>query len=109
MSPEEGRRVPREEYTVPRTGYEPTKARSPLRLRLTLALLGVVWGAAAAAGFAVASQPGWAGLCAFIALIAVVDVFVVRHRMRQGAHYQPGRDVPPYPPVETRRPRGRKR
>ncbi|SEG16558.1 hypothetical protein SAMN05216223_103470 [Actinacidiphila yanglinensis] len=91
---------------MPRTGYEPTKARSPLRLRLTLALLGVIWGVAAAVGFAMASQPGWAGICAFIALVAVVDVFVVLHRIHQGPHYQPGRDVPPYRLPETRRPRG---
>jgi hypothetical protein len=85
------------------------QARSPLRLRLTLALLGVIWGAAAAVGFALASHPGWAALCAFIALTAVVDVFVVLHRMHQGPHYQPGRDVPPYRPVETRRTRDRTR
>lgn len=86
-----------------RTGYEPTKARSALRLRLALALLGLVWGVGAAVGFAFAGQPGWAGVCAFVALIAVADVLVVVHRIRQGSRYQPGRDVPPGPPVGTRR------
>jgi len=40
-----------------RTGYEPTQARSPLRLRLGLAVCGVVWGIAAAVGFALVAQP----------------------------------------------------
>lgn len=83
-----------------RTGYEPTQARSPLRLRLGLAVCGLVWGIAAAVGFAVFDQPGWAGLCAAIAALAVVDCAVVVRRMRQGAHYQPGRGVPPYPPAD---------
>jgi hypothetical protein len=86
-----------------RTGSEPRQARSPLRLRLTLAILGFVWATAAAVGFALASQPGWAGICAAIAAIAVVDTAVVVHRIHQGAHYQPGRDVPPYRPVEPPR------
>ncbi|BBB01209.1 hypothetical protein RVR_8494 [Actinacidiphila reveromycinica] len=85
-----------------RTGYEPTKARSALRLRLTLALLGVVWGAGAAVGCAYADRPGWAAVCALIALVALVDVFVVRYRMRQGTRYQPGRDEPPVPPADAR-------
>lgn len=87
-----------------RSGSEPIRARSALRLRLTFALLGVVWGAGAAAGFAVADLPGWAGLCAFIALVAVGDVLVVRHRMRQGGRYQPGRDEPSEPPPEPSQP-----
>lgn len=90
-----------------RTGYEPTQARSPLRLRLGLAVCGVVWGIAAAVGFALVAQPGWAALCALIAVVAAVDTAVVVHRMHQGPHYQPGRDVPPYRPVE--RPRSRRR
>ncbi|WP_037908163.1 DUF6343 family protein [Actinacidiphila yeochonensis] len=86
-----------------RTGYEPTQARSPLRLRLGLALFGLVWGAVAAVGFAVVGQPAWAGICALIAALALADCAVVVHRMRQGPHYQPGRDVPPYRPVERPR------
>ncbi|MFJ2957749.1 DUF6343 family protein [Streptomyces sp. NPDC087270] len=85
---------------MPRSGYEPMQARSALRLRLTFALLGVVWGVGAAVGFALVNLPGWAGLCAFVALVAVGDIFVVRYRMRQGARYQPGRDEPPNPPVD---------
>jgi hypothetical protein len=89
-----------------RTGYEPLEARSPLRLRLGLAVCGVVWGIAAAVGFAAFGQPGWAAVCAVIAALAVVDTAVVVHRIRQGPHYQPGRDVPPYRPV-GRNPRER--
>jgi hypothetical protein len=85
-----------------RTGSEPAQARSPLRLRLTLALCGVVWGAAAAVGFAVAGQPGWAAFVAFVAAVALVDTLVVIRHIRQGPHWQPGRDVPPYRPVEER-------
>jgi Family of unknown function (DUF6343) len=92
-----------------RTGYEPTQARSPLRLRLGLAVCGVVWGIAAAVGFALLAQPGWAALCALIAAVAAVDTAVVVHRMHQGAHFQPGRDIPPYRPVERPRRRGAKR
>lgn len=91
------------EHTAHRTGSEPVQARSPLRLRLALALFGLVWAAIASAGFAVAGQPGWAGVIAAIGLLALLDVIVVTRHIRQGPHYQPGRDVPPYRPVETRR------
>ena len=83
-----------------RTGSEPVQARSPLRLRLGLALFGLVWAVGGAVGFAGAGQPGWAALFAAIALVAGADLLVVVHRMRQGPHYQPGRDVPPYPPAD---------
>jgi hypothetical protein len=86
-----------------RTGYEPRQARSPLRLRLGLAVCGVVWGIAAAVGFGLVSLPVWAALCALIAAVAAVDAFVVVHRMHQGTRYQPGREVPPYRPAEPRK------
>lgn len=89
-----------------RTGYEPVQARSPLRLRLGLALCAVVWAAGGAAGFAVAGQPGWAAALAAVALLAVADAALVIRRMRQGPRYQPGRTIPPYPPAG---PRPRKR
>ncbi|WP_043181417.1 DUF6343 family protein [Streptomyces sp. NRRL F-5123] len=85
-----------------RTGYEPTQARSPLRLRFGLAVCGLVWGIAAAVGFAFFGQPGWAAFCAAIAALAAADCVVVVRHMRQGPHYQPGRDVPPYEPVRER-------
>jgi hypothetical protein len=89
-----------------RTGYEPVQARSPLRLRLGLAVCGVVWGIAGAVGFAVAGQPGWTWALAAVALVAAIDALVVVRRIRQGPHYQPGRTVPPYRPAD---PRPRKR
>jgi hypothetical protein len=90
-----------------RTGYEPVQARSPLRLRLALAVCGVVWATAAAYGFAYFGQPGWAAVCAVVAALACVDAVLVGRRIRQGPHYQPGRSVPPYRPVE-REPAGRR-
>lgn len=90
-----------------RTGYEPAQARSPLRMRLALAVCGVVWGAAAAAGFAVYHQPGWAAVCAVIAAVALLDALLVIRHIRQGPHYQPGRSIPPYRPVDSGPERGR--
>lgn len=86
-----------------RTGSEPVQARSALRLRLGLAVCGVVWGVAAAIGFAWVGQPGWAAVVAVIAAVAAVDAGVVIRHIRQGSHYQPGRGVPPYWPVEPGR------
>jgi Family of unknown function (DUF6343) len=85
-----------------RTGSEPVQARSPLRLRLGLALFGLVWAVGGMVGFAEANQDGWAGAFGAIALVAVVNMLVVVHRMRQGPHFQPGRDIPPYWPVDHR-------
>ncbi len=93
---------------MPRTGDEPAHARSPLRLRLGLALCGVVWGTAAAVGFAVLGQPGWAAFCALVAAVAAIDAVLVVRRIRQGPHFQPGRDIPPYRPVEPPRRRSRR-
>jgi hypothetical protein len=92
-----------------RTGYEPTQARSPLRLRLGLAVCGLVWGIAAAVGFAAFGQPGWAAFCAVIAAVAAADCAIVVRHMRQGPHYQPGRSVPPYRPVDGPGSRQRRR
>lgn len=72
-----------------RTGYEPTQARSPLRLRLGLAVCGLVWGIAAAVGFAIFDQPGWAGFCAAIAALAAADCVIVVRHMRQARTTSP--------------------
>ncbi|MFI2028451.1 DUF6343 family protein [Streptomyces buecherae] len=82
-----------------RTGDEPLHARSPLRLRLGLALWGLAWAVAGAVAFGGVGRPGWATACAVIAGVAALDVGCVLRRLRQGPHYQPGRDVPPYEPV----------
>jgi len=92
-----------------RSGDEPRHARSPLRLRLGLAGFGLVAALVAAAGVhSVAPGPVVAGFLV-IALVAVVDLVAVSREMRQGPHFQPGPDVPPYRPVdpEPRPRRGR--
>ncbi|MDT0451794.1 DUF6343 family protein [Streptomyces hesseae] len=83
-----------------RTGNEPMTARSPLRLRCGLASFGLVWTAAGTALFALAGRPGWAIACGVVMLVTVVDLVVIIRHIRQGPHYQPGRDVPPYEPVK---------
>lgn len=83
---------------VIRTGSEPLTARSPLRLRLGLAAFGLVWAVVGAVGFAVAGHTGFAVAFAVVGAVAVVDMLVVARHIRQGPHYQPGRDVPPYLP-----------
>ncbi|WP_037772788.1 DUF6343 family protein [Streptomyces sclerotialus] len=85
-----------------RTGSEPTEARSPLRTRRALALWGLVWAAAGAVLFAMADRPGWAAGCAVVAAVAATDLAIVCRHIRQGPHYQPGKDVPPYEPDRGR-------
>lgn len=90
-----------------RTGNEPMTARSPLRLRCGLATWGLVCAGAGTALFAVTGHPGWAIAFGILLLVTVVDLAVVVRHIRQGPHYQPGRDVPPYEPVrDPRRPGG---
>ncbi|MFI1220627.1 MULTISPECIES: DUF6343 family protein [unclassified Streptomyces] len=81
-----------------RTGSEPATARSPLRMRLWLSLWGMLWALFGLVAFSLTGRPGWAAACAVVLLLALVDLGVVTYRMRQGPHYQPGRDVPPYEP-----------
>ncbi|MEC4019747.1 DUF6343 family protein [Streptomyces sp. H27-D2] len=81
-----------------RTGNEPLNARSPLRLRLGLAVEGLITAVAGAVIFTIVGRPGWAIACGIIALTAAVDLIMVVRHLRQGPHYQPGRDVPPYEP-----------
>ncbi|MGW3583281.1 DUF6343 family protein [Streptomyces rubiginosohelvolus] len=86
------------EVIAMRTGSEPATARSPLRMRLWLSLWGMAWALFGLVAFAMNGRPGWAAACAAVLLLAVVDLCVITYRMRQGPHYQPGRDVPPYEP-----------
>ncbi|MCS0637372.1 DUF6343 family protein [Streptomyces sp. LP05-1] len=81
-----------------RTGNEPTTARSPLRTRLWLSLWGLLWAAGGTAAFALAGRTGWAVACGLLLVVVAVDLAVVVHRIRQGPHYQPGRNIPPYEP-----------
>jgi hypothetical protein len=84
-----------------RTGDEPTHARSPLRMRLVLACLGLVNGLLGVGifGFWLRTLPFFA-FFALVTLLSLGNIVVVGARIRQGAHYQPGPDVPPYHPVD---------
>ena len=83
-----------------RSGDEPRHARSPLRMRLTMALIGLASALAGVVFFLTQHAPGWVIACAVIGALAFADALVVAHHIRQGPHYQPGRDIPPYRPVE---------
>ncbi|MFJ6250840.1 MULTISPECIES: DUF6343 family protein [unclassified Streptomyces] len=81
-----------------RTGDEPVTARSPLRMRFWLSVWGLLWAAFGTIAFALVGRPGWAAACGVLFLVVLVDMVLVVRRMRQGPHWQPGRDVPPYGP-----------
>ncbi|MFD9004303.1 DUF6343 family protein [Streptomyces sp. NPDC059582] len=87
-----------------RTGSEPTTARSALRLRLGLTVWGLVWAVFGTVAFALAGRPGWAAACGALWLVVTVDLWMIVKHLRQGPHYQPGRDIPPYRPPEHRLP-----
>ncbi|MFG3488119.1 MULTISPECIES: DUF6343 family protein [unclassified Streptomyces] len=81
-----------------RSGNEPATARSPLRMRFWLGLWGLLWAAFGATAFALLGRPGWAAACGVLFLVVLVDLAMVVRHIRQGPHWQPGRDVPPYEP-----------
>ncbi|MFC7978381.1 DUF6343 family protein [Streptomyces cinereoruber] len=85
-----------------RTGSEPVTARSPLRMRFWLSVWGLLWAAFGTVAFALVGRPGWAAACGVLFLVVLVDLVLVVRRMRQGPHWQPGRDVPPYDPDRGR-------
>lgn len=87
---------------MPRTGDEPSTARSPLMLRAVLAGFGLACGVAGLAGFALDGRGRPALAFGALGLVAALDLAVVIHHIRQGAHFQPGPGVPPYHPVEPR-------
>ncbi|MEU0672509.1 DUF6343 family protein [Streptomyces sp. NPDC006172] len=87
-----------------RTGSEPTTARSALRMRLWLTVWGLLWAAFGTVAFALVGRPGWAAACGVLWLVVAVDLTMIVRHLRQGPHYQPGRDIPPYPPPEHRHP-----
>ncbi|KPI08561.1 hypothetical protein OK074_3562 [Actinobacteria bacterium OK074] len=88
-----------------RTGSEPTTARSALRLRLWLSVWGVVWAITGTAIFALLGRIGWAIAFGVLWLVITVDLAMIMRHIRQGPHWQPGPDVPPYLPPEHRDPR----
>lgn len=82
-----------------RSGDEPVHARSPLRLRLVTAGVGLVTAIGGTVLFVLlGSELAW--VCAGLALVSAADMAVVGYRIHQGPHYQPGRSVPPYRPVD---------
>ncbi|MBW5486177.1 DUF6343 family protein [Streptomyces bambusae] len=81
-----------------RSGNEPVTARSPLRLRLWLSVWGLLWALGGTAAFALAGRAGWAAACGVLALLVAVDLVMIVRHIRQGPHWQPGPDVPPYEP-----------
>lgn len=83
-----------------RSGDEPTHARSPLRMRLTMALIGVASAIGGVVFFVTQHAAGFVVFCAVVGVAALVDAIVVARHIRQGPHWQPGRDIPPYRPVE---------
>ncbi len=89
---------------IMRSGNEPITARSPLRLRFWLGLWGLLWAVGGIVAFAVIGRPGWAIACGVLLLVVVTDLFMVVRHIRQGPHFQPGRDVPPYTPDRHRPP-----
>ncbi len=87
-----------------RTGSEPATARSALRARLWLSVWGLVWAIFGTVAFVLVGRPGWAAACGVLWVVATVDMTMILKHMREGPHYQPGRDVPPYQPVDDRPP-----
>lgn len=85
-----------------RSGNEPLRARSALRARFALAAFGLLWAIAGTVLFSSLGQTGWAVFFGLLALAAAVDLSVIVRRIRQGPHWQPGRDVPPYEPLHKR-------
>ena len=84
-----------------RSGDEPVHARSPLRLRLGLALIGLANGLAGVIVFALLGSAPLEWAFAVLCVVAAVNAAVVLRHIRQGAHYQPGRTIPPYRPLES--------
>lgn len=82
-----------------KTGDEPLHARSPLRLRLSLASFGLLCAVVGAILFAGVGFTAGVVACAVLGVIAVTDLVIVIVRIRQGPHYQPGKSVPPYSPA----------
>lgn len=81
-----------------RTGNEPVTARSALRVRFWLSVWGLVWAVPGTVALALTGFTGWAVFCGLLSAVMIIDLVVIVRHMRQGPHYQPGPDVPPYRP-----------
>jgi hypothetical protein len=67
-------------------------------MRFWLGVWGLLWTAGGTIAFAMVGRAGWAVACGVLFAVVAVDLFLVVRHIRQGPHYQPGRDVPPYDP-----------
>ncbi|MEU6909844.1 DUF6343 family protein [Streptomyces coeruleorubidus] len=83
-----------------RTGSEPRTARSALRVRFWLSVWGLVWALFGTVAFTLAGRTGWAIACGALLLVVTIDLMIVLRHIRQGPHYQPGPDIPPYHPPD---------
>ncbi|MET9525287.1 DUF6343 family protein [Streptomyces coeruleorubidus] len=83
-----------------RTGSEPRTARSALRVRFWLSVWGLVWALFGTVAFTLAGRTGWAIACGALLLVVTIDLMIVLRHIRQGPHYQPGPDIPPYRPPD---------
>jgi hypothetical protein len=61
---------------------------------------GVAWAIFGTTVFVLVGRPGWAAACGVLWLVATADMTMILRHIRQGPHYQPGRDVPPYRPAD---------
>jgi hypothetical protein len=68
-------------------------------MRFWLSLWGLLWALFGTIAFAMAGRTGWATACGVLLLLIITDLAIVIRHVRQGPHYQPGRDIPPYEPV----------
>lgn len=89
-----------------RSGDEPVHARSLLRQRLLLVLLALVLVVTGVLAALARGSTGWAVAFAAVGVAVLVDGVLVLRRIRAGAHYQPGPDVPPYQPIGPDHPAG---
>ncbi|MFD5270945.1 DUF6343 family protein [Streptomyces sp. NPDC058335] len=87
-----------------RTGSEPVTARSALRMRLWLSVWGLLWAIFGTVAFTLVGRPGWAIACGLLWLVITADLSRILKHLRQGPHYQPGPDIPPYRPPDRRGP-----
>lgn len=85
-----------DEFQTGRSGDEPMHARSPLRLRLVLAGVGLAFAIAGIILFAALDEPALIGVFAAVALFTIIDGAIVLAHIRAGDRYQPGPEVPPY-------------
>lgn len=83
-----------------RSGDEPTHARSALRPRLWLAGFGFVDAVGGVIVFSWLGSGPFVLLSLVLGVVSGVNLVVVARHIRQGPHYQPGRTIPPYRPVE---------